>query len=48
MDNRGRREAYIDEVQRRIEKYIRFYNEERVQKKLKKPTPVEYRRQLAS
>jgi putative transposase len=38
----------IAEVQRRIENYIRFYNEERVQKKLNKLTPVEYRRQLVA
>lgn len=36
----------IAEVQRRIEDYILFYNEERIQKKLNKLTPVEYRRQL--
>ncbi|WP_419182332.1 IS3 family transposase [Paenibacillus radicis (ex Xue et al. 2023)] len=29
-----------------MEDYIRFYNEERIQKKLNKLTPVEYRRQL--
>ncbi|WP_423748919.1 IS3 family transposase [Caldibacillus debilis] len=29
------------------EEYIRFYNEERIQIKLNKLTPVEYRRQLA-
>lgn len=38
----------IDEAQRRIEEYIRFYNEERAQRKLNKLTPVEYRRQLAA
>jgi transposase InsO family protein len=38
----------LAEVQRRIEEYIRFYNEERVQKKLNKLTPFEYRRQFAS
>ena len=38
----------IAEAQRRIEDYIRFYNEERVQKKLNKLTPVEYRRQLVA
>jgi putative transposase len=35
----------LDEAQRRIEEYIRFYNEERIQIKLKMLTPVEYRRQ---
>lgn len=34
------------EAQRRIEAFIRFYNEERIQLKLNKLTPVEYRRQL--
>ncbi|GKU75948.1 hypothetical protein L3i20_v203450 [Paenibacillus sp. L3-i20] len=38
----------IAEVQRRIEDYIHFYNEERIQKKLNKLTPVEYRCQLVS
>jgi len=38
----------INEAQRRIEEYIPFYNEERIQIKLKKLTPVEYRRQLAA
>jgi len=38
----------IDEAQRRIEEYIRFYNEERAQRKLNKLTPLEYRRQLAA
>lgn len=38
----------IEEAQRRIEEYIRFYNEERAQRKLNKLTPVEYRRQLAA
>ncbi|UJF33107.1 IS3 family transposase [Paenibacillus hexagrammi] len=38
----------IEEVQRRIEEFIRFYNEERAQKKLNKLTPVEYRRQLVA
>lgn len=38
----------IDEAQRRIEEFIRFYNEERIQLKLNKLTPVEYRRQLAA
>jgi putative transposase len=36
----------IEEAQRRIEAYIKFYNESRPQRKLKKMTPVEYRRQL--
>jgi transposase InsO family protein len=38
----------IDEAQRRIEEYIRFYNEDRAQRKLNKLTPVEYRNQLVS
>ncbi len=38
----------LTEAQRRIEKYIRFYNRERPQRKLKKLTPVEYRRQFAA
>ena len=38
----------LAEVQRRIANYIRFYNEVRVQRKLNKMTPVEYRRHLAA
>lgn len=38
----------LTEAQRRIEKYIRFYNRERPQRKLKKLTPVEYRRQFVA
>ncbi|WP_019005629.1 IS3 family transposase, partial [Cohnella laeviribosi] len=38
----------LEEAQRRIEEFIRFYNEERAQRKLNKLTPVEYRRQLAA
>ncbi|CAN7307033.1 IS3 family transposase [Paenibacillus sp. LjRoot153] len=38
----------IEQAQRRIEEFIRFYNEERAQRKLNKLTPVEYRRQLAA
>jgi len=38
----------IDEAQRRIEAYIRFYNEDRSQRKLNKLTPVEYRNQLVA
>ncbi|WP_255654199.1 IS3 family transposase [Brevibacillus sp. DP1.3A] len=38
----------IDEAQRRIEKYIDFYNKNRPQRKLKKLTPVEFRRQLVA
>lgn len=38
----------LDEVQRRMEEYIQFYNESRPQRKLSKLTPVEYRRQLAA
>ncbi|MDO7908921.1 IS3 family transposase [Paenibacillus sp. JX-17] len=36
------------EAQRRIEKYIRFYNRRRPQRKLGKLTPVDYRRQFAA
>lgn len=38
----------IAEAQRRIEEYIRFYNEDRAQRKLNKLTPVEYRNQLVA
>ncbi|MDQ1909248.1 IS3 family transposase [Paenibacillus sp. GD4] len=38
----------LDEAQRRIEEFIHFYNHERIQKKLNKLTPLEFRRQLAS
>jgi putative transposase len=38
----------IDEAQRRIEEFIRFYNEDRAQRKLNKLTPVEYRNQLVA
>ncbi|RIE05123.1 hypothetical protein D3H35_03100 [Cohnella faecalis] len=38
----------IDEAQRRIKEYIRFYNEDRAQRKLNKLTPVEYRNQLVA
>jgi putative transposase len=38
----------LDEAQRRIEEFIQFYNHERIQRKLNKLTPVEYRRQLAA
>jgi len=38
----------MDEAQRRIVEFIRFYNEERIQLKLKKLTPVEYRRQFTA
>jgi len=38
----------IEEAQRRIEEFIRFYNEERAQRKLNKLTPLEYRRQRSS
>lgn len=37
----------VAEAQSRIEKYIRFYNMQRPQRKLNKLTPVEYRRQFA-
>ncbi|MFS0558082.1 IS3 family transposase [Brevibacillus sp. 179-C9.3 HS] len=35
-------------AQRRIEEYIQFYNHNRPQRKLKKLTPVEFRRQLSA
>ncbi|MGN7308874.1 IS3 family transposase, partial [Bacillus subtilis] len=38
----------LSEAQSKIEKYIRFYNRKRPQRKLKKLTPVEYRRQFAA
>jgi putative transposase len=38
----------LDEAQRRIEEYIHFYNNGRPQRKLKKLTPIEYRRQLSA
>ena len=38
----------LDEAQRRIIQYFKFYNEDRPQRKLKKLTPVEYRRQFSS
>ncbi|NJJ42460.1 IS3 family transposase [Paenibacillus sp. 7028] len=38
----------LAEAQSRIEKYIRFYNRKRPQRKLNKLTPVEYRRQFAA
>lgn len=38
----------LEEAQKRIEKYIRFYNTRRPQRKLNKLTPVEYRRQFIS
>lgn len=37
----------VDEAQRRIEEYIQFYNQSRPQRKLKRLTPVEFRRQLS-
>ncbi|WP_144376769.1 IS3 family transposase [Paenibacillus sp. FSL A5-0031] len=36
----------IEEAQSRIEDYIHFYNHCRLQRKLKKLTPVMYRSQL--
>ncbi|WP_169449376.1 IS3 family transposase [Paenibacillus assamensis] len=36
----------LTEAQSRIEKYIRFYNRRRPQRKLNKLSPIEYRRQL--
>lgn len=36
------------EAQRRMEEYIRYYNEERIQLNKNKLTPVEYRCQLAA
>ncbi|WP_414852232.1 IS3 family transposase [Brevibacillus sp. IT-7CA2] len=38
----------MDEVQRRIEEFIHFYNNNRPQRKLNKLTPVQYRRQFAA
>jgi hypothetical protein len=38
----------LDEAQKRIEEFIRFYNEEKIQLKLNKLTPVEYRNQLVA
>ncbi|WP_019004489.1 IS3 family transposase [Cohnella laeviribosi] len=38
----------LKESQERIEAYIRFYNEERIQLKLNKLTPVDYRSHLVS
>jgi len=38
----------VQDAQRRIEEYIHFYNAERLQLKLKKLTPSEFRRQLAA
>lgn len=38
----------LEEAQRRIEAFIHFYNNRRPQRKLKKLTPVEYRRQFAA
>ncbi|QRG67583.1 IS3 family transposase [Brevibacillus choshinensis] len=38
----------VDEAQRRIEEYIQFYNQSRPQRRLKKLTPVEFRRQLSA
>jgi putative transposase len=38
----------IEEAQRRIEEFIRFYNEERIQLKLNKLTPSEFRSKLAA
>jgi putative transposase len=38
----------LEEAQRRIEEFIRFYNEERIQLKLNKLTPAEYRRQFVA
>ncbi|WP_370733793.1 IS3 family transposase [Paenibacillus dakarensis] len=36
----------MDDVQRRIEKFIRFHNKGRAQRKLNKLIPAEYRNQL--
>ncbi|WHX49306.1 IS3 family transposase [Paenibacillus woosongensis] len=38
----------LAEAQSRIEKYIRFYNRRRPQRKLNKLTPIEYRRQFTA
>ncbi|PZM65785.1 IS3 family transposase [Paenibacillus dendritiformis] len=37
-----------EEEQRRIEEVIHFYNHKRIQRKLNKLAPVEYRNQIAS
>lgn len=38
----------LDEAQRRIEEFIHFYNHDRIQRKLKKLTPLEFRRQFTA
>jgi transposase InsO family protein len=38
----------VEEAQRKINEYIHFYNNDRPQRKLKKLTPVGYRRQLSA
>ncbi|WP_430204241.1 IS3 family transposase [Paenibacillus lautus] len=38
----------LAEAHRKIEKYIRFYNQRRPKRKLNKLTPVQYRRQFAA
>ncbi|MFE0399852.1 IS3 family transposase [Paenibacillus lactis] len=38
----------LADAQRRIEKYIHFYNRRRPQRKLNKLTPIEYRRQFTA
>ncbi|MFX3632237.1 MAG: IS3 family transposase [Candidatus Pristimantibacillus sp.] len=38
----------ISEAQQRIEKFIRFYNNERIQIRLKQQTPNEYRLQFTA
>ncbi|WP_081735078.1 IS3 family transposase [Paenibacillus gorillae] len=38
----------MGEVQQRIEGFIRFYNNERIQIKFKKQTPIDYRLQCTA
>ncbi|WP_099458654.1 IS3 family transposase [Paenibacillus crassostreae] len=38
----------MDEAQKSIEEFIRFYNDDRAQRKLKKLIPVKYRNQLVT
>jgi hypothetical protein len=37
----------LEQAQRRIADYVHFYNQSHPQRKLKKLTPVQYRRQFA-
>jgi transposase InsO family protein len=38
----------LGEAHRKMEEYIRFYNQSRPQRKLKKRTPIQYLRQFAA